>query len=64
MHPKDANNMAVSGLSFRNTVIDTGQAASVLLCTNGLRKQSSNICRAPISSREALPMQSAQVAAG
>ena len=64
VHPKGANNVAVPGLSFRNTVIDTGHTASVLLCTNGLRKQSSHICSAPISSREGLPIQSAQVAAG
>lgn len=36
-----ANSMAVSRLSFRNTLIGTRLAASLLLCTNRPRKQSS-----------------------
>ena len=41
VHLKGANSMAVSGLSFKNTLIGTRLAASLLLCTNRLRKQSS-----------------------
>ena len=45
MLPKGVDNMAVSGLSFRNTLVGSGWATAVLLCINGLRKQSS--CFAP-----------------
>ena len=34
-------NMAASGLSCRKPLVSTGWAISLLLCTNGLRKQSS-----------------------
>ena len=37
MHPKGAENMAVSGLNFRNTLVGSGWATSVLLSMNGLR---------------------------
>ena len=37
VHLKGANSMAVSGLSFRNTLVGSGWAISVLQCTNGLR---------------------------
>ena len=37
--------MAISGHSFRNTLVGSGWATSVLLCMNGLRKQSSHISR-------------------
>ena len=37
MHPKGANSMAVSGLTFRNTMVGVGWANSVLLCTNSPR---------------------------
>ena len=39
--------MAMSGLSFENTLVGTGWAVSVLLCTDGLRKQSSNLVGPP-----------------
>jgi len=44
--------MAISGPSFRNTLVDSGWATSVLLCTNRLRKVLTS-CRVPISGREA-----------
>ena len=40
VHPKGADSMVVSGLSFRNALVGSGWATAVLLCTNGLRKQS------------------------
>jgi len=36
-----ANSMAVSGLSFKKTLVGTGQAISLLLSKNRLRKRSS-----------------------
>jgi len=47
VHPTSANIMAVSGLSFENTLVGTRWAVSVLLCTNGLRKQSSHLLGPP-----------------
>ena len=47
MHPKAANSMAVSGLSFENTLVGTGWAVSVLFFTNGLRKQFSHLVGSP-----------------
>ena len=41
VHPKDVNSMALSGLSFRDTLVGTEWVFSVLLCTNRLREQSS-----------------------
>ena len=41
MHPEGADSMAVSGLHFENTLVESEWATAVLLCTNGLRKQSS-----------------------
>ena len=38
---KGADSMAVSGLRFRNALVGSEWATAVLLCTNGLRKQSS-----------------------
>jgi len=38
VHPKGAKSMAISRLSFENTLVVTWWAVSVLLCTNGLRK--------------------------
>jgi len=40
VHPKSADGMAVSGLHF-NALVGSGWATAVLLCMNGLRKQSS-----------------------
>jgi len=45
VHPLDADSMAVSGLSFRNALVGSGWATAVLLCTNGLRKQSFRLAR-------------------
>ena len=42
VHPKGADNMAVSGLSLRKTLIGSGWVTSVLLCTN---RQSSHLAR-------------------
>ena len=47
VHPKAANSMAVSGLSFENTLVGTGWAVSVLFFTNGLRKQFSHLVGSP-----------------
>jgi len=41
MHLKGADSMAVFGLHFENTLVGSEWATAVLLCTNGLRKQSS-----------------------
>jgi len=38
-----ANRMAVSGLSFRNTLVGTWLTISLILCTNRLRKQFSPV---------------------
>jgi len=43
VHPKGADSMAVFRLSFRNTLVGSGWAISVLLCPNGLKKQSSHL---------------------
>jgi len=45
VHPKGADSIAVSGLRFGNALIGSGWATVVLLCTNGLRKQSSHSAR-------------------
>ena len=47
VHPKGADSMAVSGLRFENTLVGSEWATAVLLCTNGLRKQSSCPARRP-----------------
>jgi len=36
VHPKGADSMAVSGLSFGNALVGSGWATAVLLCMNGL----------------------------
>jgi len=41
VHPKGADSMAVSVLRFENALVGSEWATAVLLCTNGLRKQSS-----------------------
>jgi len=35
VHPKGANSMAVSWLNFKETLVGTGWAIALLLCTNG-----------------------------
>ena len=47
MHPKGADSMAVSGLRFENALVGSEWATAVLLCTIGLRKQSSYPARRP-----------------
>ena len=47
MHLKGADSMAISGLSFRNTLVGSGWATAILLCTNGSRKQSSHLAQHP-----------------
>ena len=37
-----------AGLSFRNALVGSGWATALLLCTNGLRKQSSHPAQRPI----------------
>jgi len=44
-HPKSVDSMAVSGISFRNTLVGSGWATSILLFTNGLSKQSCCLVR-------------------
>ena len=41
MHLKGADSMAVSGLHFGNALVGSEWVTAVLLCMNGLRKQSS-----------------------
>ena len=38
MHPNGANSMAMSGLGFERTLVGTGWAVSLHLCTTGLRR--------------------------
>ena len=53
MHPKGANSMVMSGLSFRKILVGTGWAISLLLRTIGLTlKTVLSPCRASISSIE------------
>ena len=40
VYSKGANNMAASGLIFRNNLVGTGRAISLLFGLNGVRKQS------------------------
>ena len=47
MYPKGADSMAISGLSFRNTLVGSRWAIAVLLCTNGSRKQLSRLAQCP-----------------
>jgi len=48
VHPNCAHSMVIFGLSFRNTFIGTGWAASDLLRTNGLRKESFHFVGSPL----------------
>ena len=47
VHPKGADSMAVFGLSLEGPLVGAQRATSVLLCTNGLRKQSSRLVGPP-----------------
>ena len=55
MHPKVVDSMAVSGLCFRNALVGFGWATAVLLCMNGLGKQSSHLAQHPFPSGELFP---------
>jgi len=57
VHPKGADSMAISGLRFRNTL------GGPLLCTNGLRKQSSSVAWYPFPAGKPFS-QSGQAVAG
>jgi len=39
MHPKGANSMAASGLIFRNDLVGTGRAISILFTIDGVRNK-------------------------
>jgi len=43
VHLKGANNMTMSGLSFRKPLVGTGWFVSLLLCMIEVRKQSSHL---------------------
>ena len=47
VHPKGADSMAVFGLSLEEPLVGAQRATSVLLCTNGPRKQSSRLVGPP-----------------
>ena len=47
MHPKDANSMAASGLVFRNDLVGTGRAISILFGINGVRNKRSHLVGSP-----------------
>ena len=47
VHPKGADSMAVFGLSLEEPLVGAQRATSALLCTNGLRKQSSRLVGPP-----------------
>jgi len=56
VHLKGADGMDVSGLGFRKALVDTGWVIS-LLCTVGLRKQSSHLIRPPFVELRSLDRQ-------
>ena len=39
VHPKGVNSMAMSGLGYRNDLVGTGKAISVLFGINGVRNK-------------------------
>ena len=55
VHPKCANSVVISGLSFRNTFVGAGRAASVLLRTNGWRKPSVHLVGPPFMAEKLCP---------
>ena len=55
--------MAISGLRFGNALVGSGWATAVLICTNGLRKQSSCPARHPFPAGRDLS-QSGEAVAG
>jgi len=63
VHLKGADNMAVSGLCFENALAGSEWATAVLLCTNGLRRQSSCPARCPFLMGKHLSSQSERLPA-
>jgi len=59
MHPNGVDSMAISGLTFRNTLVGAGWATSILLCMKAVFSH----FMAPISGGEVFS-QSGQVVAG
>ena len=55
MHPKGENSMAMSGPSFRSTLVGTGWAFSLVLCTGGPRKHSSHLVGPPFLAVKVIP---------
>jgi len=47
VHPKGANNMAMSGLLSRSNLVGTGVAISVLFGLNGVRNKQSHLVGPP-----------------
>ena len=54
-HPKGADSMAISGLSFRNTLVGSQWATAVLLCMNGLRNCPLTLHGAPFQWEDFFP---------
>jgi len=63
VHSKGADSMAISVLRFENALVGSEWATAVLLCTNGLRKQSSCPAQCPFLMGKHLS-QSGRVVAG
>ena len=55
VRPKDADSMAISGLSFRNTLVGSRWATAVLLCMNGLRNCPLTLHGAPFQWEDFFP---------
>jgi len=47
VHPKGANSMVVSGLTFRSGLVGTGRAISILFGINGVINKRSHLVRPP-----------------
>ena len=62
VHSNGANSMAISGLHFGNALVGSEWATAILLCTNGLREQSSRPAQCPFPLGKLLS-QSGQAAA-
>ena len=61
VHPKGADSMTISEFCFRNALVGSGWA-TVLLCTNGLRKQSSRPAQHPFPAGKPLSQSGQAVA--
>jgi len=64
VHSKGADSIAISGLHFGNTLVSFEWATAVLLCMNGLRKQSSCPAQPPFLLGSKPLSQSGPAAAG